>query len=339
MLVLDDLSELPPVRVRPLPGVEACLALWTAEAPEPEPLAEQARAIRDAMSAPTRRTLRTLDSALPGWPLRLANTMLRTGPADLPGALHRLAAEPPPRVAADLMLGAGGGDNPRMVERLADHPETVSERMHTILSEFCRAGFGRTWARQQSEARHAAGALAARIEDDPCRALAQVSPRAVHDPRRDRLIFLGGADTRKISCARLESLDIHPSRWLRRRVALTRTPTRAGIGLDCTPDVHGGHDHLAERLAALGNEARLQIIMLCLERPRTTSELAPLLNLTEAPVSRHLKTLERAGLVERRRSGPYVAYSTVIEALHGLGAILQRLPQQIGRRRAAELNG
>jgi DNA-binding transcriptional ArsR family regulator len=42
---------------------------------------------------------------------------------------------------------------------------------------------------------------------------------------------------------------------------------------------------------------------------RSTQELAPLIGISEAGLSKHLGLLARAGLVERRRQGYYVLYT------------------------------
>ena len=47
------------------------------------------------------------------------------------------------------------------------------------------------------------------------------------------------------------------------------------------------------------------------ERPRSTQELAPLVGVTEAALSKHLRTLAEAGLLERHRDGYYVLYRIV----------------------------
>jgi DNA-binding transcriptional ArsR family regulator len=61
-------------------------------------------------------------------------------------------------------------------------------------------------------------------------------------------------------------------------------------------------------LRALADDSRLRALRLIAERPRSTQELAPLVGITEAALSKHLRTLTDAGLLERRREGYYVLY-------------------------------
>jgi DNA-binding transcriptional ArsR family regulator len=60
---------------------------------------------------------------------------------------------------------------------------------------------------------------------------------------------------------------------------------------------------------ALGDATRLRSLRLIAERPRSTEELATLVGMSESGLSKHVKALEDAGLVERRRRGYYVLYA------------------------------
>jgi DNA-binding transcriptional ArsR family regulator len=66
-------------------------------------------------------------------------------------------------------------------------------------------------------------------------------------------------------------------------------------------------------LRALADDTRLRALRLIAERPRSTQELAPLVGITEAALSKHLRTLAEAGLLERHRDGYYVLYRLVPE--------------------------
>jgi DNA-binding transcriptional ArsR family regulator len=66
---------------------------------------------------------------------------------------------------------------------------------------------------------------------------------------------------------------------------------------------------LVSVLRGLGDGTRLQALRLIAERPRSTQELARLVGITEAGLSKHLRQLAAAGLVTTRREGYYVLYS------------------------------
>ncbi|WP_244534632.1 metalloregulator ArsR/SmtB family transcription factor [Hyphomicrobium sp. CS1GBMeth3] len=54
---------------------------------------------------------------------------------------------------------------------------------------------------------------------------------------------------------------------------------------------------------ALSNDTRREIISLLAERPHNISELVPRFDMSLAAVSKHVKTLERAGLIDRQVVG------------------------------------
>lgn len=83
-------------------------------------------------------------------------------------------------------------------------------------------------------------------------------------------------------------------------------------------------DELVRLLRALGDQTRLRALKLIAERARSTQELAPLVGISEAGLSKHLRQLSDAGLVRSRREGYYVLYSIVPERIEPLSESLQR---------------
>lgn len=75
---------------------------------------------------------------------------------------------------------------------------------------------------------------------------------------------------------------------------------------------------LVRVLRAAGDSTRLQALRLIAVRPRSTQELAPLIGITEAGLSKHLRVLAEAGLVRSQREGYYVLYSLVPERVRAL---------------------
>ncbi|MFF5212187.1 ArsR/SmtB family transcription factor [Streptosporangium sp. NPDC000396] len=73
---------------------------------------------------------------------------------------------------------------------------------------------------------------------------------------------------------------------------------------------------LAPRLRAAAHPTRLQILQLLAGHPRSTRELAGLIGLTEAAISKHLKPLAEAGWVEPERHSYYVYYR-LVRGTHG----------------------
>ena len=64
-------------------------------------------------------------------------------------------------------------------------------------------------------------------------------------------------------------------------------------------------DHLSETFAALANSTRRQILALLAEGEATVNELAEPFEMTLPAISKHIKVLERAGLVTRGQRAQY----------------------------------
>jgi len=68
-------------------------------------------------------------------------------------------------------------------------------------------------------------------------------------------------------------------------------------------------DALHQLLRVLGDNTRLSVLRLIAENPRSTRELAPLVGISEATLSKHLRMLAETGVVSRRREGRFVLYA------------------------------
>jgi ArsR family transcriptional regulator len=65
---------------------------------------------------------------------------------------------------------------------------------------------------------------------------------------------------------------------------------------------------LLKTIKALADGNRLRILRLLLDQPRCVCELQRALGITQPSVSKHLRILEEAGLVDRNRSGQFIDY-------------------------------
>lgn len=89
------------------------------------------------------------------------------------------------------------------------------------------------------------------------------------------------------------------------------------------PLAEGNEDvDLVALLRALGDRTRLQTLRLIGERPRSTQELAKLIGLSEPAMSRHLRQLASAGVLERTRRGPFLLYTIARGRLEQVSALL-----------------
>ena len=88
-----------------------------------------------------------------------------------------------------------------------------------------------------------------------------------------------------------------------------------------TMGTQGGISGLLAALRAAAEPSRLRILVLCAEGELTVSELIEVLGQSQPRVSRHLKVLAEAGLLERLREGTWVFYRL---ARHGQAAEVAR---------------
>jgi DNA-binding transcriptional ArsR family regulator len=70
---------------------------------------------------------------------------------------------------------------------------------------------------------------------------------------------------------------------------------------------------LVRVLRALADDTRLRALRLIADQPRCTQELAPLVGLSEAALSKHLRLLAEAGVLKTQRTGYYVLYRVAPE--------------------------
>jgi ArsR family transcriptional regulator, arsenate/arsenite/antimonite-responsive transcriptional repressor len=73
----------------------------------------------------------------------------------------------------------------------------------------------------------------------------------------------------------------------------------------------------------LGDEKRIKIVGLLLEREHCVCELIELLNLSQPTVSHHLKIMKKGGLLNERRRGTWNYYSLKKEGFAASAALLE----------------
>jgi DNA-binding transcriptional ArsR family regulator len=81
-------------------------------------------------------------------------------------------------------------------------------------------------------------------------------------------------------------------------------------------------DEVVHVLRALADDTRLRVLKLIAAGERSGQELAPLIGISQAGLSKHLRLLARAGLVDARRDGYYVLYSLAPDRIGTLSEAL-----------------
>src|SRR3954447_12875913 len=101
---------------------------------------------------------------------------------------------------------------------------------------------------------------------------------------------------------------------------LPRVGRNVGIRVPDSTD-RLGFDALNAALKAAGEETRLRVLALLAEAELTVSDLTDILRQSQPRISRHLKLLAEAGLVERFREGTWAFFRL---AERGGGAAVAR---------------
>src|SRR3982075_571434 len=80
------------------------------------------------------------------------------------------------------------------------------------------------------------------------------------------------------------------------------------LAMASDPETGASMGELLAALRAVAETTRLRLLVLCAGGELTVSELAQILGQSQPRVSRHLKLLCEAGLVDRFREGSWVFY-------------------------------
>ena len=217
------------------------------------------------------------------------------------------------------------GADPDLAELLFDDPAELRERFLTLLVDYWLEAFASEWER-------IAPSLAAAVEEGrgaPVYSLLdRLQPRLRVD--HDRHEF--GIDiphSHRVLVAPDNPLTLTPSAfvWPHLHVncdapfPLALVYPAPFVTRDARPRVPD--QELLALLRALGDDTRLRALRLIAQAPRSTQELAVLVGISEAGLSRHLRVLAEAGVVESRREGYYVVYSVARDRLAAVSELLE----------------
>lgn len=197
---------------------------------------------------------------------------------------------------------------------LFDDPGELRDRFLALLADYRDELFGAEWATLERQLAEAVAEGEERIAADGLYPLlATFGPRLVVDVERGEV----GIDIphhHRVDVTRDDALTLMPSAfvWPGVRVncdapfPLTLVYPAPFVARGARP---GAPDaELLRLLRALGDDTRLRALRLIAEAPRSTQELAALISISEAGLSKHLRVLADAGVLETRREGYYVLY-------------------------------
>lgn len=210
---------------------------------------------------------------------------------------------------------------------LAD-PDRYLRRIVEALHAYWRAGFDREWERLEPFLHDEIAEAGRRIARRDVLSMMRGLIPSVRVDRTARTVSLNMPHDHDVSVLDRTGITLAPSYyvWPHVRISceepwplqLTYPIAPLAPKLWRRPDA----EQLVEPLRALATEARLQLIALISEAPRSTQELSGLMGLSPATVSRHLKLLRDVGMLVTERDGYYVLYRLAPRRLRELGAAL-----------------
>jgi DNA-binding transcriptional ArsR family regulator len=207
------------------------------------------------------------------------------------------------------------GDNRAVLDELERDPDAVAGRLLQLFRDYWTHAFSQEWADVEARLALARAEAELQLESGGIGSLLSSSTR------RARLSEGGIAVTptipAEIDVAVHENgrmpvvISLFSAPWV-----ITRIMPAAGLVLPA-PGADGRVTapsiELVQGLDAIADPTRLTLLRLVAARPRSTRELAQLLELSEAAVSKHLRRLADAQLVCGERQGYYVLYRLIPE--------------------------
>lgn len=316
-----ELAPATPGRIAVSEVAETAFAVHALLHPEHHPL-QRAWTERTARALPARLSP-LLDRAAPAFGDGFADAFVCVG-AGLPFADGLAALR---ELTEDEIVDLVPGDDP-----LALHAASCE-----LLEAFWPVALRDDWPGVRARLDDAAAAAEAQLAAGGVYALlGTLGPRVTPEPEHGRFAVTacdaeGGPPDEPLRLAldRQGVLELHPSLFAWPHLAVAVPADRPPV---LTFPVHGmagaqapppDPEALVRLLRACGDDVRLKMLQLLALHPRTTQELSALLHLTPPGVSKHLRTLDEAGLVQRRREGRYVRYAVRADRIAPLsGALL-----------------
>jgi DNA-binding transcriptional ArsR family regulator len=242
---------------------------------------------------------------------------------------EKLLADPAVRNHVLSRAELAGGD-PALAALIFEAPHELAERFAALLDSYWAEAFEEEWRALEprlAETVHEAGRQIA--GDGVYDYLTALSPQLLIDPGR-REIRRDLPHEHTVEVGPRSELVLVPSVFVWPHVRLNCDPPWPPAIVYPAPfALAGGKSKLPSEdvvhvLRALADDTRLRALKLIAAGERSTQELAPLIGISEAGLSKHLRQLARAGLVQARRDGYYVLYSLQPERISTLSEAVLR---------------
>ena len=215
-----------------------------------------------------------------------------------------------------------------VAQLIFEDPRELTRLLAELLADYWEAAFAAEWDRLEPQLAAAVTDAGRTIASEGLYALLRgLSPRLRVEAAREEF-GLDVPHDHRVEITESKRLVLVPSAfvWPHVRVncdepwPLSVIYPASFVVADARPRIPSAD--LVRLLRALGDDTRLRALRLIAERPRSTQELAPLVGISEAGLSKHLRQLAQVGVVTSRREGYYVLYSVDADRLAPLSRTL-----------------
>ena len=204
---------------------------------------------------------------------------------------------------------------PAVLDELGRDPDAVAQRLLALFDDYWTSAFSYEWPDVEARLALAQVEAARRLQSGGIGSLLRSSTRRARLanggitvlPTIPADIDVGIQEDGRMPVV----ISLYSSPWV-----ITRIAPAAGLVLPAPVadrQVTPPSLELLQELDAIADPTRLTLLRLVAARARSTRELALLLDLSEAAVSKHLRRLSDAQLVRGERQGYYVLYRLIPE--------------------------
>ena len=216
------------------------------------------------------------------------------------------------------------GADQELARLIFESPRELASRFADLLAAYWEAAFADEWQSLEPALAETVAEAGRRIASDGVYSyLAGLSPQLLIDASR-RELRRDLPHEHTVEVGPHAELVLVPSAFVWPHVRINCDPPwPAAIVYPAPFALAGGKSPLPSEdvvhvLRALADPTRLRTLRLIAAGERSTQELAPLIGISEAGLSKHLRLLARAGLVRARREGYYVLYSVDLDRVASL---------------------
>ncbi|WP_194903649.1 ArsR/SmtB family transcription factor [Catenulispora rubra] len=216
-----------------------------------------------------------------------------------------------------------------LARMLLDDPVALLERFLGMVERYWEEAFSQEWRRIEPELAKSVIEAGRQVAEGGLYTLFRgLWPEVRSDPKAGRL-WLDQPHEHEVEITPQQPLVLAPSAYVWPHVRVNCDgPWPLGLVFPASSIVREARPRIPPAqltgiLRALADDTRLRVLRLVAEQPRSTQELAPLVGITEAGLSKQLRVLADAGLVERRREGYYVLYRLLSDHVAALAPSLE----------------